>query len=274
MYDVNDNNYKIASKPSKATTLAKSSKASSSSAQMCTVDACNKRGVIKCKFCSKVHCIAHRLDIDHNCIPKSSSKKGASSSSSSIGSAILGTYSNMNEKLAELHRQNQERREKRQKLEIAKAVSSGDYQKQSKVLQNSFVNKKGQPIGQSSIEFEDKFPLDVYFPMKSRVPPVHMFFHRNWKLGRVLDQVARQGKIDNKNHLTLDEEKRLNLFNISSTESLEPNKTLQELRDVGALMPNDGVILEFGPVLNPEITDAFQKAVQNPNEAAANCVVM
>jgi len=39
-------------------------------------------------------------------------------------------------------------------------------------------------------------------------------------------------------------------------------------------MPNDGVILEFGPVLNPEITDAFQKAVQNPNEAAANCVVM
>jgi predicted nucleic acid binding AN1-type Zn finger protein len=259
--------------------LTKEKKKELKGIRYCGMEGCTKKGIIRCKFCGRVHCIEHRLDSDHECKGARSQKKkgiaGNISSStiiSNIKSGITDTYSNVNNKLAELHKQREERRERKQRLEIAKAVKSGDYKKQRKVLQNSFSNKKYQPIGQSTIEFEDRFPLDVYFPMKSKVPPVHMFFHRNWKCGRVLDQIARQGKIDNNNNVTLDEEKRLNLFNISSTELLHPSKTLQELRDEGSLEPGDGVILEYGPVLDPAIPEAFQKAVQNPNEI--NCGLM
>merc|ERR1712176_1518435 len=114
-----------------------------------------------------------------------------------------------------------------QKKEIERAMKSGDYQKQSKILQQSFQNKKTNPEGKSSIEQEDRFMLDVYFPMRSKTAPLHMFFHRNYKIGRVLDMIAVQGKVVNNNATTQDVSKTLNLFNLSSTELLPTNKTLQ-----------------------------------------------
>lgn len=138
-----------------------------------------------------------------------------------------------------------------------------------KGLESKFSNKKTQPIGQPSIEYEDRFPLDVFFPINSGVAPVHMFFSKRWKVGKVLDLIAAQGKIVNNNATETDPNKRLNLFNLRTGERLPTDKKLNELGL--KLMKRDSVILEYGQELSKNIVEEFKKIKETGEEPS--CII-
>jgi hypothetical protein len=82
------------------------------------------------------------------------------------------------------------------------------------LIEKNFSNSKLKPVGSSNIDLEDKFELDVYFPMKYQTQPIHMFFDQKWKIGKILDLICAQGKVINNNLRETDPEKKLNLFHL------------------------------------------------------------
>ncbi|KAL9657516.1 hypothetical protein ABK040_016781 [Willaertia magna] len=202
----------------------------------CAFNGCDHKALIKCKQCRLNFCVDHRLDFEHDCEFLKQQKKASSSSSISN---LIGPFFN-------------------QKTKTQKPTKT---LQPSKVLANSFQNKKFQPIGQSSIEQGDRYFLDVYFPIQSKVPPIHMFFHKGWKIGKILDKIAEQGKIINKNATEQDKTKRLNLFTFKG-EKLPTDKKLNEI-DSTILSNRDAVILEYGDELNSEFIQQTLEKISN-----------
>lgn len=141
-----------------------------------------------------------------------------------------------------------------------------------RILESKFSNTKHNAVGQSSIEHEDRFFLDVFFPLKSRVPPVHMFFSRNWKVGKVLDRIASQGKIVNSNATESDPSKRLNLFHIQTHERIPTDRKLVD--PSVQLKQHDKVILEYGEELSDEVKDAIERVFEHPESSSdSSCTI-
>ena len=173
---------------------------------------------------------SHRLDFEHDCEALKQSK--ASSSTGSSLTAPFKIFSGAS-------------------TSINANKWKGNRKDAGKLLSGQFQNKTHQPIGQSSIEMPDRFHVDVYFPLKSNTPPVHMFFSKNWKVGKILDKVAEQGKVKNVNSTELDKTKRLNLFTLDGV-ILPTDKKLSEI-DPKVLKNRDGIILEYGEELDPSL---------------------
>jgi hypothetical protein len=118
------------------------------------------------------------------------------------------------------------------------------------------------------------YSLDVYFPLDSKTHPVHMFFNKSNKVGKVLDIIAKHGKINNPNATELDPNKRINLFNVTTGYCLPTNKELEELRQEGLLQNHDGVIVETGEQIDlSTVEQVADNAIKHPDDESY-CIVM
>jgi predicted nucleic acid binding AN1-type Zn finger protein len=121
----------------------------------------------------------------------------------------------------------------------------------------TFSNTKSNPIGSSNIDPIDRFDLDVYFPRKTGKQAIHMFFSKNWKIGKILDTICKQGEIHNENPTTTDLEKRLNLFHIPTKSMLPP---AEYLKDLQFCKKKDPVLLEYGTKI--EFSDIEKEEIE------------
>ncbi|EFC42534.1 predicted protein [Naegleria gruberi] len=218
-----------------------------SSAEMCALGGCGQKSIIKCKGCNKSFCVEHRLDFDHNCdsLKKQKSRSGGSSS---IGPFNIKSGSS---------------------VPITANKWKGQRKDAGKLLSNQFQNKPLFPVGQSSIATQDRYFLDVYFPINNQIQPIHMFFSKTWSVGKVLDKIAEQGKVKNNNSTELDLSKRLNLFNFDGVK-LPTDKKLSELPP-SLLKSRDGIILEYGEALDPTVIDQTLKDISEGS--SSGCLI-
>lgn len=68
-------------------------------------------------------------------------------------------------------------------------------------LSHCTLRKKGQ----SNIPKESRIHLEVIFPLVSGVPSKFLFFNKAWTVGKVLDVIASEGNIINKNNVAGEE---------------------------------------------------------------------
>ncbi|KAG2375158.1 hypothetical protein C9374_010162 [Naegleria lovaniensis] len=223
-----------------------SSMSSTGKSGSCSFPNCEQHGMIICKSCNRTFCVQHRLDFDHNC----EALKKTNTSSSKQAQTPFKIFSGASSSIAA-------NKWKNNKKEVGK------------LLNNKFQNKAFQPIGQSSIEQQDRYYLDVYFPLNSNIAPVHMFFSKNWSLGKVLDKIAEQGKVKNNNSSELDVSKRLHLFTFDGNR-LPTDKKLCEIES-SILKSRDGVILEYGEALDPNLVDEKLKSISSNTDTG--CVL-
>jgi hypothetical protein len=116
------------------------------------------------------------LAIDHTCISlgsASGSNGSASQQQSSIGELVQNRMSQM----------------------LASKASSNPMAAKLRMM-----NQRSKAVGNSSIPEDKRFYLEVIYPMDSKVAPQVMFFNSSWSIGKVLDVIAEQGKIANRNH--------------------------------------------------------------------------
>ena len=153
--------------------------------------------MLNCKTCNFGFCSKHRFPEDHECKKPEEEK------------TILDHTYDLGKQLGLIHKENKESREKK-KIEVKKSTKVNP----KKMIEKNFSNSKLKPVGSSNIDYEDKFELDVYFPMKNKVQPIHMFFDQKWKIGKILDLICKEGKIINNNLRETDPEKKLSLFHL------------------------------------------------------------
>jgi hypothetical protein len=125
-------------------------------------------------------------------------------------------------------------------------------------LEGKFVNSKNNPKGQSSIEEDDRFHLDVFFPIEGNQQPIHMFFSKNWRVGKIIDIIAKEGGLENVNEI--DKEKRYYLFNLLTGERLI-NSNL--IKDEGNVKSYDPVFISKGLEIDKQIIEKFSLINKN-----------
>eukprot|EP00761_Pharyngomonas_kirbyi_P012368 gb/GECH01012395.1/.p1 GENE.gb/GECH01012395.1/~~gb/GECH01012395.1/.p1 ORF type:complete len:243 (+),score=51.31 gb/GECH01012395.1/:1-729(+) len=166
------------------------------------------------------------------------------------------------EYLNELHKQRAARQMRKDISEISENNKSKVKKRKLDTKSIHFANKKFNAVGQASVQHKDRVFLDVFFPLDSRVQPLHMFFNRRWVTGKVLDKIAVQGKIPNTNN-RVSEEKQLALFNLRTQEKLPNSKTLEQLLQDGKIKQRDNIILERGLELDKQVLELLD----NPEKA-------
>lgn len=106
---------------------------------------------------------------------------------------------------------------------------------------------KSKPIGQTSIELQDRFELNIFFPQRYNKDPICMFFNKRWKVGKVLDLICKQADIKNDNLNTTNLEEKLNIFDVITGNIIPFDKTLEELKTIKR---HDIIVLEYGTKMN------------------------
>eukprot|EP01006_Ploeotia_vitrea_P066693 TRINITY_DN954_c0_g1_i1.p1 TRINITY_DN954_c0_g1~~TRINITY_DN954_c0_g1_i1.p1 ORF type:complete len:475 (-),score=58.55 TRINITY_DN954_c0_g1_i1:1012-2436(-) len=110
-----------------------------------------------------------------------------------------------------------------------------------------FSNNIYSPVGQSSIEQQDRIHLDVYFHPDVKTPPCHMFFNKVWSVGRCTDLIGIHAKVVNENaNPNTPEEKKWRLFDMATGKGLCHSSSL----DDSCLQDHDCVMLLQGTTIN------------------------
>jgi len=104
------------------------------------------------------------------------------------------------------------------------------------------MKMKTKATGSASIPEEKRFYLEAVYPIDSKVAPKLMFFNSGWTVGKVLDNVADAGGIENKNNQANTE--KLCLISLKTGNALETSITLLDYATGGALESGDAILLE------------------------------
>jgi len=193
----------------------------------CSYINCQKREIVElhCKSCSNVFCLQHRLEIDHQCEKLEVTKP--------------------KESLKSL-----------QKTDKAEKVNG----KTSDKVAHKFSNNSLSPIGDESIQIEDRYPLCVFYSdAESEIHSKFMFFHRKFTVGKILDCLEDQNLLKNTHHV----HERLNLFVVrqNSVHKLNHIDRLCNL-DPTKLRKGDCVVIEYTLSLSPLLCQSILQSNQ------------
>jgi hypothetical protein len=104
----------------------------------------------------------------------------------------------------------------------------------------NLMRMKTKAIGNSKVPADQRFYLEVIYPIDSKIEPKMMFFDRENSIGKVLDLVADAGNVKNENNKP--DAPKLHLISLKTGEPI-PNSTL--LKDLSAsLQSGDPILLE------------------------------
>ena len=186
----------------------------------CAFDNCRAKELlpVTCPDCAQTFCLKHRHAKDHAC--------AGGHAAAGVGAAGGGG-------------------EKGKEKKKEKKKTSAKKQLRTKVI------RKQTAVGDDRVPMEERLSLPVYFPAESDQPPVHMFFHRNWPVGKLVDIVANAGRIANRNNqAAVGEEDRLRLFSLLTRAPLPNDRPLRSL--VPDMVDEDGLVLERGAALRDD----------------------
>jgi len=169
----------------------------------CSLKRCKKSDPLPfiCSSCHHQFCIQHRNPIDHECI-----------------SVVNNSLKNVPAKPP-----------KQRSRSIFQFLMKQENSKKPTAQIVSLQKMKNRAIGDVNIPPEKRFYLEIVYPLNSKVQPKLMFFSSTATVGRILDIVAKEGKIDNRNNQP-DAEK----LHLISLKSGEPFPYSAEL---GSLLP-------------------------------------
>lgn len=219
--------------------------------KLCEVDGCENKKMMRCKLCMKWICLSHRHMEDHNC----SGFKNKNTKTENKPKFILNPF------LAKVNAQ--------------KENSVNNSNKKLKI--DYFENISGSPIGQNTIEVQDRIYVDVFYPYRSKRKATHFYFSKKWPIGKIIDKITSHGNIRNQNAETQDPTKRLQLYSLPSGVILPVSETFQDLINKKIIPPRGKipVILEYGPNLDEEIKELAVnlisgKGLQYMNQSSQN----
>ncbi|KAL6070574.1 AN1-type zinc finger protein 1 [Balamuthia mandrillaris] len=173
----------------------------------CSVKTCKGGELVPviCPYCRKNFCLRHRAPSDHRCKNDPSNSPESSASVSPARAEEL-----------QKHKQRQASVLSR----IEGFLKNHRNKKQSAKVQ--LMRMKSTAKGDERIPAENRYYLEVLFPMDSKVQPKMMFFNKNHVVGKVLDIIADAGRIENLNNKMGAE--KLYLISVNTGEPM-PNAT-------------------------------------------------
>ncbi|XP_031328342.1 AN1-type zinc finger protein 1-like [Photinus pyralis] len=196
---------------------------------LCSQPLCTTRSYIPllCEKCSQHFCIAHR----HlgTCVPKSSDELTAELDKFT---APVKQFNEIKKKLdIQLNNNLEEAKKKEKSQSLANKVQ--------------LMRIKNKATGLKSIPATDRVYFNVQLPTTAKLKEMPVFVSKIWTLGRVIDAVAEEGKLTNKNNQS--NLPQLRLFLKSSREVVSSNLgvTMQELLFNGAIVDGDNLIIEY-----------------------------
>jgi len=170
----------------------------------CHVDGCKaKKAPVQCQKCRYRFCVKHRFPDEHNCLLL----PGNNPSRSNGGSHPL---------LAKLNFLGSSKKSKPKPQAAAAPAPSAkqkarSQRKQKKMLNIARMRMKSVAKGNSNIEMEDRFYMEIFFSSDMKKDPLTMFFNRRHTCGKVLDMICKERKIVCKNHIP--DARRMVIFN-------------------------------------------------------------
>lgn len=222
----------------------------------CSHKKCEQLQMSHCNSCNKDFCLNHRTLEGHKC-------KGSSINKNQKTIFEISSLSRDIKRVID-----SELKTKKLKEELG-YKSKLDYKqnviKREKDEKIKFSNTLQTPIGQSSIEEEDRFYLKIFFAMESNLQPVHWYFNKTKIIGKVIDMISDKGSISNK-VVEPNDPKRLNLYDLKTGECItDINKALKDSK----LKNGDFVVIErgiFKEKLNPKYYEYLCSNGQDGNE--------
>ncbi|KAI9031113.1 hypothetical protein DFJ74DRAFT_764229 [Hyaloraphidium curvatum] len=112
-------------------------------------------------------------------------------------------------------------------------------------LQIEIMKLKQRAKGDPAVPMESRVYLTVRMPKEAGGADEPCFFHRDWTVGRIVDLLAKQGKVANRNNVSSDPGDLLALFSAEGAR-FDTARTLGELAAEGAAS-GSRVVFERGP---------------------------
>ncbi|KND00068.1 uncharacterized protein SPPG_04409 [Spizellomyces punctatus DAOM BR117] len=181
-----------------------------------------------CPKCAKQFCLRHRHPPDHSCTAPTQ-KDVKREEKEQAYKELIATLATSSENA-------------RQK---ALATENLAPKKKSKKLNPTIelMKMKMHAKGEKPVPLESRVYFRIYFPLESKIENQAMFFHKDWTIGRLIDNIAAAVKIQNMNN-TGPEDKKLNLFHGDTGGHLATDATLSSLISTRRLQSGQALILE------------------------------
>ncbi|KAK0040821.1 AN1-type zinc finger protein 1 [Biomphalaria pfeifferi] len=183
----------------------------------CSIKECQRRELtpIVCQHCELCFCLSHRLQNDHNCV-KLPEKCAKTKTAEHIQQLIA-----------------QSKPKPRPILTNPKAI-----QMNAKI---ALMKLKGKAAGDKGISQSDRIYFSVCLPLDVKKPPCAFFVSQSWKIGRVIDFIADQAFITNKNNTNA--EKKLCLFHGDTGVKFPASETIQDIMSTDYLLLNGSTVI-------------------------------
>jgi len=185
----------------------------------CTVSGCKSKELqrIVCPQCKKEFCSTHKYVTAHDCVSKLAATK-PSSQKVAEGPSFWDQVSDR----------------------ISEMVKSFQESDNPRLRNQALLHMKQKATGRRNVPLDQRYYLEVHFPMDSNVQPRLLYFDNNQVFGSVLDEVAESGRIKNQNNVS--DAKKLQLI---STKTGQPFSLNQKLVNCPTLQQGDRILLEF-----------------------------
>lgn len=204
-----------------------------------------------CPHCTHTFCLSHSSELNHGCT--ASSKATNTSSSSTTGVARIESGPSLKQ-LQDEHlsrRTSPDPRTVQKARQVPSRAATDALERLKSMTAGFMIRGKSSTLVQSTavlarLKREAKgdsgmpVPRRLYLFVSRAVPPrtpMSYFVDREWRVGRVLDAIARDLGMVNENARTRDESKRLHL--------LYDGLVLEPSQQVGTLVKEAGEILIF-----------------------------
>jgi len=187
----------------------------------CSFPKCKNTEVmpVLCPKCSQNFCVAHRHAEDHKCTALNNN------------SITAAAFKEARELRAQQKKQVQQR--------IDDLITQHkDVKPTAKKVQ--MIKMKTKAIGNASVPQDNRFYLEVIYPLESKSQPKLFFFSPGTTVGKVLDVAADAGGIENRNN-----QANAQKLCLVSLKTGQPLPTSLELKDLGEILQSgDSVLLE------------------------------
>ncbi|KAJ5604977.1 hypothetical protein N7510_010131 [Penicillium lagena] len=173
---------------------------------------------VRCPDCNRQYCLKHRLREEHDCAKVTP-----------LGARQGGSGANANETLksmfAKVRTWGREKQQSAASTNINNILPKPKPKPNSPAARAAEVNQmKRSAKGDAGVPADKRVYLHTVGTadtQASEPPAGDFYFDSRWKVGRVLDDVARRLKVENLNNRAAGEEARLRVFHVESGEFLE-----------------------------------------------------
>ncbi|XP_076352994.1 AN1-type zinc finger protein 1-like isoform X2 [Tachypleus tridentatus] len=189
--------------------------------QKCCVKTCNQKELISvtCNFCGEIVCLHHRHQVDHSCVKIVSPEEPMKKTTELVRNILESKHAQPQKKA----------------LQGRKSASTA-----AKV---QLMKLKMKAVGDNSLPQTERIYFQVFLPKRHTNKEKAFYFSKLWTVGKLVDTVACQEKLPNKNNIANME--WLKLFSTSDGRCFSMADTLSSLLENDVLCSGNSIILEY-----------------------------